>query len=254
MGRMALSGVVVKLSELGLNPGDVITGFVSGTSQTTDPVGVGVAATALYDQMPDSLTFASNYTLPLTGLCSAPGFVSRRTHASSGDFDVLLPSPAGGVEPRRPNANNGYTLVFASDRLLDVPVAAGATVVSGMATAGAPVLGPNPNQVTVELSNVPDLQNVVVSLNGVKDSTGANLGPQSARLGVLVGDTNQDRFVNGGDAIQTRNRAGQITAQSNFLSDVNVDGFVNGGDTIIVRGRSGGTIPAAPTTEVKKSR
>src|SRR5262249_9563044 len=33
--------IVVKASDLGLNPGDVVTGFVAGTSQTTDPLDVG---------------------------------------------------------------------------------------------------------------------------------------------------------------------------------------------------------------------
>ena len=58
-------------------------------------------------------------------------------------------------------------------------------------------------------------------------------------MGVLVGDTNGDRFVNAGDALQTRNRSGQATDATNFRSDVNTDGFVNSGDTLIVRANSG---------------
>jgi hypothetical protein len=54
-----------------------------------------------------------------------------------------------------------------------------------------------------------------------------------------VGDTNGDRVVNGGDAIQTRSRSGQAVDGTNFRSDVNTDGNINGGDSIIVRGRSG---------------
>jgi len=52
--------IVVKASDLGLNPGDTITGFVSGVSQSTDPGSiVGAGATALYDMMPDSLAFTA---------------------------------------------------------------------------------------------------------------------------------------------------------------------------------------------------
>ena len=58
-------------------------------------------------------------------------------------------------------------------------------------------------------------------------------------MGVLVGDTNGDGFVNLGDALQTRNRSGQVTDATNFRSDVNADGFVNSGDTTAVRARSG---------------
>ncbi len=62
-------------------------------------------------------------------------------------------------------------------------------------------------------------------------------------MGVLVGDTNGDGFVNAGDALQTRNRSGQATDATNFRSDVNVDGFVNSGDTTVVRARSGTALP-----------
>ena len=59
----------------------------------------------------------------------------------------------------------------------------------------------------------------------------------------LLGDTNGDRSVNAGDAIQTRNRAGQAVDSTNFRSDVNLDGFVNSGDTTVVRGQSGYSVP-----------
>src|SRR5204862_5933048 len=34
--------IVVKASDLGLNPGDVISGFVAGGSQSSDPANIGV--------------------------------------------------------------------------------------------------------------------------------------------------------------------------------------------------------------------
>ncbi len=63
------------------------------------------------------------------------------------------------------------------------------------------------------------------------------------RMGVLIGDTNGDRFVNAGDTTQTRNRSGQATTATNFRSDVNADGFINSGDTLVVRSRSGNFLP-----------
>jgi hypothetical protein len=62
-------------------------------------------------------------------------------------------------------------------------------------------------------------------------------------MGVLVGDTNGDGFVNSGDSLQTRNRSGQTTDLTNFRSDVNADGFINSGDTTLVRARSGTFLP-----------
>src|SRR5204862_1281945 len=62
-------------------------------------------------------------------------------------------------------------------------------------------------------------------------------------MNVLMGDTNGDALVNAGDALQTRNRAGQVITATNFRSDVNADGFVNSGDTFIVRARSGTFLP-----------
>ena len=62
-------------------------------------------------------------------------------------------------------------------------------------------------------------------------------------MGILRGDTNGDRFVNSGDALQTRSRSGQATDGTNFRSDVDADGFVNSGDTTIVRAGSGTSLP-----------
>ena len=63
--------IVVKASDLGLNPGDIINGFVSGVSQSTDPgATVGRGATALYDMMPDSLAFTGTYTVNSNQVCA----------------------------------------------------------------------------------------------------------------------------------------------------------------------------------------
>ncbi len=65
--------IVVKASDLGLSPGDSISGFVSGVSQSSDPAHIGAGATALYDQMPDSLAFTGAYTVRSNQSCSPEG-------------------------------------------------------------------------------------------------------------------------------------------------------------------------------------
>jgi len=53
----------VKASDLGLNPGDQIAGFLAGTAQSSDALNIGTGATTLYDSMPNSLSYMSPYTV-----------------------------------------------------------------------------------------------------------------------------------------------------------------------------------------------
>jgi hypothetical protein len=88
---------------------------------------------------------------------------------------------------------------------------------------------------------VTNAQTIGVTLFGVNNGVGTS--DVSVPMGVLVGDTNGDRFVNSGDSLQTRNRSGQTSDATNFRSDVNADGFINSGDTTVVRSRSGTFLP-----------
>jgi len=80
-------------------------------------------------------------------------------------------------------------------------------------------------------------------LNNVTDEFAQVLADTPLSMSFLLGDTNGDRSVNAGDALLTRNRAGQTTDSTNFRSDVNIDGSVNSGDTLVVRNRSGDSVP-----------
>jgi hypothetical protein len=95
----------------------------------------------------------------------------------------------------------------------------------------------------VNLTGVANAQPVTVTLGNVSDGFGQIMPPASLTVGPLAGDTNGDGAVNGGDALQTRGRAGQSTDATNFRSDVNADGNVNSGDTLVVRSRSGTSLP-----------
>ena len=95
--------------------------------------------------------------------------------------------------------------------------------------------------VTIPLTNVGNVQTIVVTLSNVTTSAGS--GSVVIRMGVLVGDTNGDGVVNSGDVLQTRSRAGQPADGTNFRSDINADGFVNSGDALVVRARSGTSLP-----------
>jgi len=76
--------IVVKASDVGLNPGDTISGFVSGVSQTA-----GGVITGLYDQMPDSLAFTGNYTVNSNQVC----------RPNAAPTAVLTATPTSGTAP-----------------------------------------------------------------------------------------------------------------------------------------------------------
>ena len=106
---------------------------------------------------------------------------------------------------------------------------------------GMPVLSPDGRTVTLHLTNTTNGQTVAMTLLGV--SNGASTNNITVPVSFLAGDTNADRVVNSGDAVQTRTRSGQAADATNFRSDVNADGFINSGDALIVRARSGGSLP-----------
>ena len=243
--------IIVKASDLGLNPGDNIAGFVSAVSQTTNPVGTGPAATALYDQMPDSLSFANSYTVNFNSICgpTSPGVVSRKIHGAAGVFDLTLPSSGNvAIECRSGRATNAYTLVYTFGSNLRFPGAANVT--QGSATIGNPTVGPNLNQVTVPLTNVIDKQHLIVTLGGALDTNGAALSTLSARVDLLVGDTNADRFVDSADIAQTKSQSGNAVTNTNFREDLNADGFLDSADIGLVKSKSGDALPAsAPPTQ-----
>ena len=166
--------------------------------------------------------------------------VSRKTHGTAGAFDINLPlTGTPGVECRGGGANNDHEVVFAFPVAVTV---SGATITpaAGMlgSMSGTPVLSPDGRNVTLHLTNVTNEQTLTMNL-GVNNNTSTFTVP----ISFLAGDTNADRVVNSGDALQTRNRSGQATDATNFRSDVNTDGAVNSGDTFIVRSRSGDFLP-----------
>ena len=184
------------------------------------------------------------YTVGSSGKCrpalQMSAASSRKTHGVAGIFDINMPltNPAG-VECRGGGATGDHTLVFRfSNTILggNAAVTAGTGSVSGIPTF-------DNNTMTVNLTGVNNAQTVAVSLSNVADAFAQVLPGTVVNSSFLLGDTNGDRSVNAGDALQTRSRSGQGTDSTNFRSDVNADGSVNSGDTIAVRSRSGTFLP-----------
>ena len=245
--------IIVKASTLGLNPGDTISGFISGVAQSTDPLNIGVGATALYDQMPDSLSFANSYVVGFNSVCApmSPGVVSRKTHGSAGVFDINLPSTGNpGVECRSGGGNNAHTIVFTF--ATNLGFAGSASVMQGTANVARASVGPNLNQVSVDLTDVPNAQHLIVQLSGAQDSAHVPLSSVSARMDVLLGDTSGNGLVNSTDVSQTKLQSGMPVSSSNFRTDVNASGAINASDVSTVKLQSGTALPpAAPAGQTQ---
>ena len=111
-------------------------------------------------------------------------------------------------------------------------------------TGGSVVGGPNANQCTVNVTGITTPQTLNIQLNNVIDTFGGT-GSVSVAMGVLVGDTNADRFVDSIDTAQTKSQAGHALTQSNFREDVNVDGFIDAIDVALVKSKSGSVLNGA---------
>jgi hypothetical protein len=61
-------------------------------------------------------------------------------------------------------------------------------------------------------------------------------------MAVLVGDTTNNRKVNGSDITQTKSQSGQVVTADNFRTDVTADGRINTSDISLVKSKSGTTV------------
>jgi hypothetical protein len=91
--------------------------------------------------------------------------------------------------------------------------------------------------VTVNLTKVTNAQTVTITMTNVTDGT--NTGNVSLPVGMLIGDTNADRFCDAVDVAQTKSQSGHTASNANFREDVNIDGFIDAVDTALVKSKSG---------------
>jgi hypothetical protein len=236
--------VATSLSPQRLNGYDGDTGAViyagGGTNEgmtANRKWNTGIAARARIYLAADNRVYA--FKLPVPALQLSSG-VSRKTHGSAGDFDVLLP-PLGtpGVECRSGGATNDYQLVFTFSNNVE----SGAAIIdSGIGTvSGSPIF--TGNTMTVNLTGVTDVQTITVRLSGVTDQFLQTLPDSSISMGVLIGDTNANGTVNAADVAQTKSQLGQDVTSANFRNDVNANGVINSADGSLVKAHVGDSLP-----------
>ncbi len=180
---------------------------------------------------------------PSPGACAPLTFataVSRKTHGAAGTFDIDLPlSNEPGVECRSGGAGNAHTLVMTFSNNI---VSGSAAVTQGTATAASPVI--SGNTITVDLSNVADMQKVDVNLTNVTDEFDQTMPPTTVSMNVLLGDVGGNKMVTGSDVGMTKAAAASATLDNtNFRADVIVSGAVNGSDIGQVKATVGHSVP-----------
>src|SRR5207249_5516643 len=152
-----------------------------------------------------------------------PSAVSRKTHGGAGTFDVNLPlSGTVGIECRSGQPNTGnHTIVVTFPTT--ITAVASATCAGNAATTS--IAG---NAVTVNCSSVPNAQTIAINLLSVNGAI--NYGNVSIPMGVLLGDANATRGVDGNDVSAVQAHTRQTTDSTNFRSDVNATGGIDGND------------------------
>jgi hypothetical protein len=186
---------------------------------------------------------SSTKTLILQYAPSPPllSVVSRMLHRNAGTFDIDLTNGTG-IECRSSATNGNYTLIFTFVNPLTS--LSGASVTSGIGSVSSSKIdGSDAHNCVVNLTGVADAQVLTISLSNVTDSAGNFSSAVSGSMGVLIGDTNGDGFVNSADISQTKSQSGQMVTSSNFREDVNTDGFINSADISLVKSKSGTALP-----------
>ena len=172
----------------------------------------------------------------------APVAVSRKSHGAAGAFDIPLPlTGTPGVECRAGGASHNYQIVMAFPTAVTIT---GASVTPGKggtaAISGSPIV--SGNQVTVNLTNVSNLQTMTLNLIGVND--GLNTDNVSVPMSILTGDTTGNGVVNASDVSQIKTQSGAIAGPANYRRDLTVSGSINSSDITMAKLASGSALPA----------
>jgi len=107
--------------------------------------------------------------------------------------------------------------------------------------AGPPSTSFDGKEVTVNLTNVSNLQTITVLLLGVNDGT--NIYDVSVQMGVLVGDTNGNKVVTNTDVGSVKAQVAASVTSANFRNDVNANGVISNTDVSLTKAQVGTSLP-----------
>jgi hypothetical protein len=160
--------------------------------------------------------------------------VSRKTHGSAGAFDILLPlAGSPGIECRTGPQSGNHDVV--------VTFTAPASVASATCDGNAATTSASGNDITVHCTGVPNAKVINVALTGV--TVGTISGNLSVPMGVLLGDVNASRLVDGNDVSAVQSQTRQSVNNTNFRDDVNTTGLIDGNDVSITQAHTRTSLP-----------
>jgi hypothetical protein len=244
---------------------DVATGLVritiSNSKLRTIDGGAGkyIAGTALsainvrtYLARPDAgqksqnnasdITPNGNYTLSGNAACQKTvpliGVASTKTHGSAGTFDIALPLTGNpGIECRTGGAIGDHTLVFTF--VNPISSVAGASVTNGTGMVNSSDINPaNSHEYIVNLTGVANAQKLTVTLTSISDTAGNSSPTLAVTMGVLLGDVDASRLVDGNDVSAVQNHTRQSVNNTNYRYDINASGLIDGNDVSITQGQT----------------
>ena len=189
-------------------------------------------------------------------ICLAFASLASRTNATS--FSVsptadatawaVTSSTLGGtaIESQYGGRNGNYTFVFSFAHPLTG--VSGAVVTHGIGSVTSSMIdGSDPTKYLVNVTGVRDAEYLTITLSGVSGS--GTSSTVSGSVGILIGDTNGDGFVDSADTSQTKSQSGIAVTSANFREDINGDGFIDAADVSLVKAMSGtalGSFSTAP--------
>jgi hypothetical protein len=173
-------------------------------------------------------------TVPAPPQVTVSSAVSRKLHnGTAHDIDLPLTGDVGIECREQAGAPGTHRIVITfpgSVSVSDAEVTFGTGTVTSFTPSGT--------EITVDLAGVPNAQTLVVTLFNVNNE--ANV---SVPMGVLHGDVNATRAVDGNDVSAVQSKTRQKANNTNFRHDVNATGNIDGNDVSAVQARTRTRLP-----------
>jgi hypothetical protein len=226
--RNAQGGVEVPASDQELDGTSATGDSVSRVYNFGDVTAIAAGKTGGVDEK-DSYGLITRF--------NAISAVSRKVHGSAGTFDIGLPLVGTpGIECRSGGSTNDYQVVVT----FGGPVTFSAARVT-QGTGSVASTSTNGNQVFINLIGVTNAQTIQVTLFAVNDGTVTS--DVSIPMGVLLGDVNANRIVDGNDVSAVQGQTRQSVGSTNFREDVNANGIIDGNDVSLTQGQTRTSLP-----------
>ncbi len=168
---------------------------------------------------------------------------SRKAHGPAGDLDVdlpLAPPSAAGVECR----TGGPTEVILT---FSEPVVAADGVPDetevNLSTGTLDAVSIDGNEMTIELSDVPDAMCLAITITGIIDLDGHLLsGDNNVHIRSLLADVNEDGEADLIDMAQVKSRNGEPLDAATARFDLNLDSHLDLIDMALAKSRNGNSV------------